>query len=295
MRMLRNMLCGMILFAAAGYALETQQTITGNSSGDGTSGGLSYDGDMATAFVSDNVLAAAWIKYDLGLERKVSRLRLAMNNGASVTYPVSVKLIDGQANETEVWSGPTKRDAGFTEVTFDAQAARYVQVTMTAVNSTDASVLGIAETQIWGVAGGQNHFVLDGAVGVGTTTPEPGYKLDVRGVIRAQEVIVETSGADYVFDPDYKLRPLSEVAAHVKEYKHLPGIAPADTMQKDGMPVADQVTKHLEKIEELTIYTSDMDEKLSKLEQELQEQVEELKSLRVEKLKSKNTALEGGE
>ena len=50
-----------------------------------------------------------------------------------------------------------------------------------------------------------------GKVGIGTITPD--YLLTVAGTISAREVKVEANagGADFVFDDDYPLRPLSEV------------------------------------------------------------------------------------
>jgi hypothetical protein len=36
------------------------------------------------------------------------------------------------------------------------------------------------------------------------------YKLDVNGNIRANKIVVNTTGADFVFDPGYHLLPLHE-------------------------------------------------------------------------------------
>jgi Phage T4 tail fibre len=91
-----------------------------------------------------------------------------------------------------------------------------------------------------------------GNVGIGTTTPT--NKLTVIGTISAKEVKVTTTGADYVFENDYKLRPLAEVEAFIAEHKHLPEMMSAKAMQADGMPVSEVVTKQLAKIEELTLY-----------------------------------------
>ena len=97
------------------------------------------------------------------------------------------------------------------------------------------------------------------------TAPAPGGSIDgqvrigagrvmVGGTLSAKEVKVTTSGADYVFEEGYRLRPLGEVEVFIKENRHLPEIAPARDMQRDGMEVASQVTMQLAKIEELTLY-----------------------------------------
>ena len=79
-------------------------------------------------------------------------------------------------------------------------------------------------------------------------------KLAVAGTITAKEIKVTTTGADYVFENDYKLRPLAEVESFIAEHKHLPEMMSAKAMQADGMPVSEVVTKQLAKIEELTLY-----------------------------------------
>jgi hypothetical protein len=91
-----------------------------------------------------------------------------------------------------------------------------------------------------------------GNVGIGTASPT--NKLTVIGTISAKEIKVTTTGADYVFENDYRLRPLAEVEQFIAEHKHLPEMMSAKAMQADGMPVSDVVTKQLAKIEELTLY-----------------------------------------
>ena len=91
-----------------------------------------------------------------------------------------------------------------------------------------------------------------GNVGIGTTSPS--YKLDVNGTIRANEIIVNTTGADFVFADDYQLRPLSEVKAFIQENKHLPEIQSAKEMQENGVGINELQTQLLQKIEELTLY-----------------------------------------
>ena len=81
-----------------------------------------------------------------------------------------------------------------------------------------------------------------------------GGRVMVGGTLSAKEIKVTTSGADYVFENDYKLRSLAEVEQFIAEHKHLPEMMSAKAMQADGMPVSEVVTKQLAKIEELTLY-----------------------------------------
>ena len=103
-----------------------------------------------------------------------------------------------------------------------------------------------------------------GAFGIGTSNPQ--YKLDVRGTIRAQEIIVNTPGADFVFENDYHLRPLQDVKSYIQQNHHLPEIPSAHQMQEDGMSVNEMVIKLLQKVEELTLYNIQLEERISELE-----------------------------
>ena len=76
-------------------------------------------------------------------------------------------------------------------------------------------------------------------------------------------------GADFVFAEDYQLRPLSDVKAFIQEYKHLPEIKSAQEMQENGVGVNELQTQLLQKIEELTLYILQQEERIKALEAEL--------------------------
>ncbi len=92
-----------------------------------------------------------------------------------------------------------------------------------------------------------------GNVGIGTTDPGV-YKLAVKGKIHAEEVVVDTGWADFVFKKDYDLMPLEKVARHIEEEGHLPGIPTEREVQENGVSIGQIQSKLLQKIEEMTLY-----------------------------------------
>jgi hypothetical protein len=65
---------------------------------------------------------------------------------------------------------------------------------------------------------------------------------------------VSSTGADYVFQPDYRLAPLSEVASYVKEHHHLPDVPSEAEVKQNGVSIGEMQSKLLAKIEELTLH-----------------------------------------
>ena len=82
---------------------------------------------------------------------------------------------------------------------------------------------------------------------------------------------MNTGWADYVFDPGYRLAPLSEVAAFVKENHHLPDVPSAAEVQEKGVGLGEMQTKLLAKVEELTLHMIAADRAIGELKQENQE------------------------
>lgn len=102
-----------------------------------------------------------------------------------------------------------------------------------------------------------------------TTQANSTYKLDINGSARANEVVVNTTGADFVFNHDYKLPKLSEVKSYIDINHHLPEIPSAEHMKKNGMSVGELNTKLLQKIEELTLYVIKQNERIESLEKHI--------------------------
>lgn len=104
------------------------------------------------------------------------------------------------------------------------------------------------------------------------------YTLGVRGRIVASGLTCKdlSQWADFVFDDNYSLKPLDEVADYVAEKKHLPEVPSAREVVNNGIDVSEMLKTQMQKIEELTLYTIEQDKQLavqeaqiSKLQQRL--------------------------
>lgn len=101
------------------------------------------------------------------------------------------------------------------------------------------------------------------------------------GVLRAREIIVDlTLWADYVFEPTYNLMPLTEVKQYISENKHLPNVPTAEVMEQEGLNVAETSRMLMEKVEELTLYLIQLEEKVTQQNALIQEQAMKLDTIK---------------
>jgi len=103
------------------------------------------------------------------------------------------------------------------------------------------------------------------------TTNTAGYMLAVNGKIHSTELVIESGWADYVFEKNYKLRPLNDLEKFIQQNKHLPNIPSATEIEANGLPVGDVQKKMMEKIEELTLYVIEQDKQIKKMESTISE------------------------
>jgi hypothetical protein len=121
------------------------------------------------------------------------------------------------------------------------------------------------DTYIRGGKASSNVIIADLTNNVGVGTPNPAYKLDVCGTMRAKEVRVATGWCDYVFADDYILKPLSEVETFIKENKHLPDVTKGSIIESEGLEVGKTSAQMIKKIEELTLYVIDLQKQVNEL------------------------------
>ncbi|NVM62171.1 hypothetical protein FHW88_000447 [Mucilaginibacter sp. SG538B] len=138
-------------------------------------------------------------------------------------------------------------------------------------NSTDNSSVSLTDAKM--------TILSSGYVGIGTTTPRE--SLSVNGNIRAKQIKVESANwPDYVLKPTYQLPSLAEVKSYIDQNQHLPEIPSVDEIAKNGLNVGEMNKLLMKKVEELTLYAIENEQKdkeKDKLLTALQEQINLLK------------------
>ncbi|MFC1226709.1 hypothetical protein ACFE6N_23095 [Pedobacter sp. BG31] len=131
--------------------------------------------------------------------------------------------------------------------------------------SSYSTIPDMDQNIVFGTAGQEKMRIhKNGNIGIGTANPTD--MLTVAGKIGAREIKVSTNaGADFVFEPGYKLADLSEVECFVKANKHLPEIPAAKEMIENGVSLGELNIKLLQKVEELTLYLIEQDKKIDAL------------------------------
>lgn len=126
---------------------------------------------------------------------------------------------------------------------------------------------------------GNSHF--SNKVLIGTTTiPSSAqndlvdvslFNLYVKDGILTEEVIISeiTTWADYVFEPEYQLKPLSEVENFIKKEGHLPNMPSAKEVKDEGLKMSEIIIQQQEKIEELYLHIIELNKKVERLEKQV--------------------------
>jgi hypothetical protein len=113
-------------------------------------------------------------------------------------------------------------------------------------------------------------------IGTGSTALAVNEKLAVNGLIHAKEIKVDLlSWPDYVFDKEYDLPTLAEVAKSIAANGHLPNVPSAKEIETSGLELGKLTKIQQEKIEELTLYLIEQD----KVNQKQTQEIETLKAM----------------
>ncbi len=114
------------------------------------------------------------------------------------------------------------------------------------------------------------------------TFDSKGYKFAINGSAIATSMTVKLNSAwpDYVFKKDYQLPSLQEVKAYIDQNQHLPEIPSEQQIAKEGLNLGEMNKLLMKKVEELTLYLIEQNDKIEKLTENnkvLQNQINNVK------------------
>lgn len=96
------------------------------------------------------------------------------------------------------------------------------------------------------------------------------FQLQNDGLLRTREIRVDAATwADFVFEKDYDLPKLKDVAKFIEANHRLPGVPSSKEIKENGINLGDMQTLQMQKIEELTLYMIAMDEKMATMQNEI--------------------------
>ncbi|MCO5269900.1 MAG: hypothetical protein M9897_13510 [Brumimicrobium sp.] len=123
-------------------------------------------------------------------------------------------------------------------------------------------------------------------------------QLEENGLLRTREVKVDVEAwPDYVFHDHYNLMPLNEVKDFINQHGHLPNVPSAKEIEENGVNLGESAKISLEKIEELTLYLFELNERLNEQEKSLieketvieqQQEIIQLQKELIQKLENRN-------
>ncbi|MEL6537413.1 MAG: hypothetical protein AAFQ98_18475 [Bacteroidota bacterium] len=121
-----------------------------------------------------------------------------------------------------------------------------------------------------GAIGNRLTVKADGEVWIGGAAYNDRHLLSVAGKARAGafEVSEVSTWMDRVFYDDYPLRPLNEVNTFIELNGHLPDVPSEAEVMENGYSLSEMDANLLRKIEELTLYMIEHEERLESLETE---------------------------
>jgi len=119
----------------------------------------------------------------------------------------------------------------------------------------------VSQFRTWDFTGGNSFTMNDTSDGVTELTLSSDGDLTIEGDFFSTTCNTPCA-PDYVFEPDYDLKPLDELAQYVKENKHLPNVPSAKELV-GPINISEMQMTLLEKVEELTLYTLDQESKLA--------------------------------
>lgn len=151
------------------------------------------------------------------------------------------------------------------------------------VSVDDALILGDTSFVKVGIGLSNPKYRLDvkGVFNMRTAYNSPSFKINDRNFLELDEkgqfvlnsfkmkYENEKQWSDRVFEENYQLMSLKDVEKFITRNNHLPNVPSATEVVKTGVAMDEMVSKLLEKVEELTLYTIQQQKEIEALKREL--------------------------
>lgn len=203
----------------------------------------------------------------IGFNSKCPTLFVGSSNGGATTGRIGIGNVTSPAAKLHMRSD-SNEDAGlFLETSNKTSTKAFLQI-YDANHKIEVSRSGMNITSQNDALGiDAKNIRMTGKVGINTDnnfTGDYNYTLAVNGGILTSEVYVKEAGEwhDYVFDDDYALMPLNELEKFIGDNRHLPDLPSAAEVSEHGYNMVSMEGILLKKIEELTLYTIELQKQL---------------------------------
>jgi len=134
------------------------------------------------------------------------------------------------------------------------------------VNATGVVVNG--DLNVIGNSITTGNSITNGNFLLNTNYIPSGYVMAVDGNAIFTKVVVmnRNTWPDFVFEKNYELKSLFELKQFINKNGHLPDVPSAQQIAEDGVDLSEMNRILLQKVEELTLYILQMEERLAKVE-----------------------------
>lgn len=186
----------------------------------------------------------------------------------------SVLSLKGAASTIlDLHTNTTTTDAWINQIRFyNGTTLRHV-IADNPASSVDALIIhpgytgSVHKVLVQGELETTGNITVNGTVTIKSSSGKE-FKVYNDGKVRAREIQVDLATIpDYVFDKSYLLKPIEELADYVKDNKHLPNIpGECEYETNGGINLGELNLKLLEKVEELSLYIIQLNERIKKLE-----------------------------
>ncbi|WP_157977031.1 hypothetical protein [Taibaiella helva] len=187
---------------------------------------------------------------------------LGTTDAATSSSYKMLKLHNAKSGTTDSWH------IGFSANTNNTNGTGYQELVQLRTKKTATGTVFAIASDASGTMTDRLRVLQNGNIAIGLDTAVE--KLAVNGRVKATGFVTDASSfPDYVFAPSYKLRSIDALAGFVQEHHKLPGMPSEKEVLSKGLNLAEVSVSTLEKVEELSLYIIQLNDRIKQLEAKL--------------------------